>query len=74
MYDHKDFEYSIVVKQHYKHKRKGCGHGILVSIRLEGVYEDTRNVVMFKEKKEAIYDMSERIRRMTLPRYGEDGV
>lgn len=70
----KEDGYSIVVIQHFKHKRKSCGYGFLVAAKLDGIYESMRVIQPCTEKQEAIVEMTKRIKAMTLPRYGEDGV
>lgn len=74
MHDDKEFEYSIMVRQHYKHKHRYCGYGFVTGIKQDGIYESASKIKMIKTKKEMIDEMTRKFQLMTLPRYGEDGV
>lgn len=64
MIDDKEFEYSIVVKQHYQHKHRYCGYGFVTGTKQDGIYESASRIKMIKTKEQMIEAMTYRIKAM----------
>lgn len=58
--DHKDFEYSIMIRQH----RRTNGGKYLMGIKQDGIDESAKNLKLIATKKQIIEAMAYRIKVM----------